>query len=368
MRIVYLIIFCLSVLAPSAQNMALNHTNGNEPFVCSYKCNNSFNNLKKTCIPISVSLLRQEPIKNYNVNPYDEFNLIIAALRRDRGNPFPLLYSFRDCESVCNAASVMVDSIKYIFYNQNFLNNIKSTNDKLKWIVRSIIAHEIGHHILDHTLIGGSSIYPEQRRKQELRADYFSAFVIRQFPGATLDDALSGLNSFDVNTYYPKSPDEEDGSDYPTLENRKIAINEGFNDNDNSSLRIAMFRNIDSVALVSYNRSGKSIILHEIDKAISFGNFREVKEKIDLLNKQDLKTEEKNALLKLQLLVNEKLNRQDNSSVVIDKPSVIAEEDIKNLKELYEKYKKGKTEFDKKKAESLLKSIKALESKLERSG
>ena len=133
MRKLLFIIPCLYFLKINGQNMALLQTNNQ--LLCSYKCNNSFSNLKVNCFANTLRPIRDEPMKSYDVNPYEEFNLIISTLKRDRNNPFPLLYSFRECESVCNAASVIVDYIKYIFYNQNFLNNLNSTNIKLPVLV-----------------------------------------------------------------------------------------------------------------------------------------------------------------------------------------------------------------------------------------
>lgn len=336
----------------------------NDPFVCSFKCNSSFSNIKATCFSGTGALMGQKPVPPGNINPYEEFQLILTILRKDRGNPFPLLYSFRECKSICNAASVCIDSMQYIFYNQEFLNTIKSTNPNAKWAVRAIIAHEIGHHILEHTLVTGANVYPQEKRKLELRADYFSAFVIKQFPGGTLDNALAGIGTFDKNTYIPANAADENVSDYPTLENRAIAVNQGFSDNDQAPLKIAMFRNIDSIGELSIKNWGRSIIMHEINQDIAFSNYKGAKEKIDQLLNESVNQQDKLPLIKIQTLLNDEIKKIDNHSIQLTNPTpVIKPADIDVLKSLYEQYKRGKTDLDKIKTESLKKTIDVLEFK-----
>lgn len=330
--------------------------------VCSFKCASNNSSVITQCFSAQGIMAAVKPIEPFNVNAYAEFDLVIATLKKDRDNPYPLSYSFRSCDHVCNAASVMIDSLRYIYYNPAFLNNLSSTSAQLKWVVRSIIAHEIGHHLLDHTLPGQGNLFPAGRRRQELHADYFSAFVIKQFPGATIDDALSGIRSLNAATYIPRNDIEESTSDYPTLANRETAIREAFEADNNSPLRIAMFKSLDSVALATAKRSGSSIILHELDRAIAFNNMKEALEKINLLKQLPVSNEEKSAIQKLENIATEQVSKTGVSSI---NPSSteMKKEEMDVLKNLYEELKKKKSPADKVKAEALLKSIKELESR-----
>jgi hypothetical protein len=341
--------------------------------LCLAQCSNGTNNVISNCfqsattligtalIPNQFALVRKDPIPDYFANPYAEFDLVIATLKKDVNNPYPLTYTFRTCDQVCNAASVMVDTGRYIFYNQFFLNNLRSTSAEVKWIVRSIIAHEIGHHILEHTLPSAGDRYPEQRRKQELLADYFSAFVIKQFPGSTLDNALAGINSLDAAQYTPQNDVLEVSADYPTLAHRREAIIEGFTHDPTNPLRIAMFKRLDSIGARNLQKLGRTIILREIDKQLSFNNIREAQEKLSQLEKhQTLSPEEKTAIDNLKSQLNKLSNPIDQST--IDNIQV-SETDIENLRSLYDKIKNSRIQADKLKAESLKKTIQKLEEK-----
>ncbi|MEX6688813.1 hypothetical protein QTN47_15000 [Danxiaibacter flavus] len=329
--------------------------------LCLAQCSNSTNNVVANCFQSTTSLVRTSPIREYDANPYAEFDLVIATLKKDINNPYPLTYTFRSCEQVCNAASVMIDTSRFIFYNQFFLNNLHSTSAELKWIVRCIIAHEIGHHILEHTLPGSGNLYPEQRRKQELLADYFSAFVIKQFPGSTLNNALAGINALDPSQYIPQNDLQETSAEYPTLANRRKAIIEGFTQDSTNPLRIAMFKKLDSIGVRNLQRLGSTIILREIDKQISFNNIKEAREKLAQLEKQkSLSPAEKTAIGNLKSQIDKLNNRPGQSS--IDNIQ-LNETDIENLKNLYDNIKNSTQQDDKKKAESLKKTIQELEKK-----
>ncbi|MBK8495287.1 MAG: hypothetical protein IPL50_09835 [Chitinophagaceae bacterium] len=123
-----------------------------------------------------------------------------------------------------------------------------------------------------------------------------------------------------------------------------------------------MFRDIDSIALLSYKNRGRSIILHEIDQDISFSNYKSAKEKIDQMLNEYMNQEEKVPLLKIQALLNDEIKKTENHSIPLNDPAtIIKPADIDILKELYEKFKRGKTDQDKIKSESLKKMIQVLE-------
>lgn len=83
--------------------------------------------------------------------------------------------------NVPNASALINGNIRYIIYNQNFMQNVRQQTNN-KWGAISIMAHEVGHHLNAHTLSGGS------RPDKELEADYFSGFVLQKM-GAKIEDA-----------------------------------------------------------------------------------------------------------------------------------------------------------------------------------
>jgi hypothetical protein len=71
---------------------------------------------------------------------------------------------------------------RYILYNPDFISYVNKTAGD-KWPSIFILAHEIGHHLNGHTLLGISS-----RPDIELEADEFAGFILEKL-GASLYDA-----------------------------------------------------------------------------------------------------------------------------------------------------------------------------------
>jgi hypothetical protein len=83
-----------------------------------------------------------------------------------------------------NAAAAMAKGKKYILYNPLFIAILYKATGSNRWAPISILAHEIGHHLLGHTLQRNGGSQPSL----ELEADEFSGFVLRRM-GASLEDA-----------------------------------------------------------------------------------------------------------------------------------------------------------------------------------
>ncbi|MCW3079355.1 MAG: hypothetical protein JWR87_785 [Segetibacter sp.] len=83
---------------------------------------------------------------------------------------------------VDNAAAVIYQNIRYILYNPSFIDQLDNAA-RDKWASISVIGHEIGHHLLGHTLDGRGSQIPK-----ELEADEYSGLVLRRM-GASLQQA-----------------------------------------------------------------------------------------------------------------------------------------------------------------------------------
>lgn len=333
---------------------AIGQASLNASFVCSYKCDNNFDFLKNNCRnPIRAAT----PLKNTTaVNVYTEFDQVIALLKRDNSYLDTLSYQFTSCDRVCNAASVVVNSIQMIYYNPTFVAHLSGNNEQLKWAVRAIIAHEIGHHILGHTL--NPTTTAVERRKQELRADYFSGFVIKQFIGSTLENAQEGLKSLDPQTYRPATAAEEANDTYPLLSSRLEAVAEGFSDETGTPKRLGMFRNIDSIARQDYLLLGRSRIFRVLDKDIAYGKWQDVLGLLGQLKLIPLLPEERQQIDIFSSDLDNKIKEQLKSKITSD--------DVKKIKEVVEDLKKGSTE-DREKAKSLEKSLMELERLRQRS-
>ena len=130
------------------------------------------------------------------------------------------------CENIPNAMAISLKGIKYIFYNREFMSQINLYTNY--WSNMSILAHEVGHHINQHTvdalLILNDVVEVEslsESRKMELEADEFAGFVLAKL-GATLtqaSEAVALLPSNENDTY----------STHPSKSKRIAAITKGHN-------------------------------------------------------------------------------------------------------------------------------------------
>lgn len=88
---------------------------------------------------------------------------------------------------IANAAAAMAKGKRYILYNPVFITLLYRATGSNRWAPISILAHEIGHHLIGHTQLSTGS-HPQT----ELEADEFSGFVLRRM-GASLDDATLAM-------------------------------------------------------------------------------------------------------------------------------------------------------------------------------
>ncbi|WP_439496528.1 hypothetical protein [Bosea sp. (in: a-proteobacteria)] len=114
--------------------------------------------------------------------------------------------------NVPNAAAVIQNGIRYILYNQAFINQITQQTSS-EWGAWSIMAHEVGHHLNGHTLQPGGSKPPT-----ELEADEFAGFAVQKI-GGTLDQALSPY----------KTMNPAGSSTHPPRDARLTAVTKGWN-------------------------------------------------------------------------------------------------------------------------------------------
>lgn len=113
---------------------------------------------------------------------------------------------------VDNAAAVVYQNQRYILYNPSFINRLDDAASD-KWASISVVAHEIGHHLLGHTLDGRGSKLPK-----ELAADEFSGAVMHSM-GATLQQSQRAMQL--IGSPYASAT-------HPGLQDRLAAISKGW--------------------------------------------------------------------------------------------------------------------------------------------
>ena len=87
------------------------------------------------------------------------------------------------------AATIAPDGItRVILYRRSWMEDLKNST-RTDWSATSVLAHEVGHHLNNHTFEGGGSNRPD-----ELEADKFSGYVLARM-GATLDEAQIAMRT-----------------------------------------------------------------------------------------------------------------------------------------------------------------------------
>eukprot|EP01037_Dinobryon_pediforme_P015202 gene15202-15346_t len=103
--------------------------------------------------------------------------------------------------NVQNALAYMYNGQRMLYYNVNF---IKMAHDDIDpdWAVISILAHEVGHHLLGHIFVIDSNF-----KQRELEADEFSGFIMYRM-GASLDEALVTMRTLGPEQETPSHPEK----------------------------------------------------------------------------------------------------------------------------------------------------------------
>ncbi len=89
-------------------------------------------------------------------------------------------------DDIPNANAYTKGKKRYIKYNNEFLKRVQDSTTT-DWAAISVLAHEIGHHLLGHTLKN-----QESNPGDELAADKYSGFILYQM-GATLEEAKEAM-------------------------------------------------------------------------------------------------------------------------------------------------------------------------------
>jgi formylglycine-generating enzyme required for sulfatase activity len=136
-------------------------------------------------------------------------------------SPLGLVQNFAlvNCPHIENAVAITPSNgMRYIIYDNQFMNRISGSSSD--WAALSILSHEIGHHLLGHTLTGAIDL--ADSRKKELEADKFAGFQMYKM-GASLSQAQQAVRLV-ANEY------DDSYSTHPKLSRRLAAVEEGYRD------------------------------------------------------------------------------------------------------------------------------------------
>jgi len=140
-------------------------------------------------------------------------------------------FSLFPCDGIPNAAAFTFNGDRYIFYNKDFMSNIKNKTNEISNIF--ILAHEVGHHVNYHTkdlllAMSGDLKIPalSEKRKQELEADEFAGFVMARLGYSIMEtkEAIKNLK----DDWRTQEHNDDQHSTHPTILKRLGAINIGY--------------------------------------------------------------------------------------------------------------------------------------------
>ena len=106
--------------------------------------------------------------------------------------------------NVAEAVSGLSDGRRYVLYNQFSLANLERSREG-KWVLLGILAHQVGHQILEHSF----ATDPDTRHAEELAAEAEAGRILRSF-GATLAEARLALTRRNESTPHPRYPSAAD--------------------------------------------------------------------------------------------------------------------------------------------------------------
>ncbi len=98
---------------------------------------------------------------------------------------------------VKNAIAFVEGEKRIILYSENYLTRLLNKT-QTDWAAYGVLAHEVGHHLNNHTLSTHSKKNGISRLQQELSADKFSGMILGRL-GATLEEAQAAIKSTNIN-------------------------------------------------------------------------------------------------------------------------------------------------------------------------
>lgn len=198
MRLTLLFIFLFTIISYSQETQPSNFQENKEI---------------EECLNVRKSINSNSIAEKYS---YDEIiNKIVNSVGLKKN------FTLIECQNIRNAVAYpkfIKDKgfARYIAYDREFMDEIeKNSND---WSKVGILAHEIGHHLNNHTFYKSSS--KEEQRAKEIESDEFAGFVLQRL-GATLDESKSFLKVISFDT-------DDSSSTHPKRSKRLKAIEKGY--------------------------------------------------------------------------------------------------------------------------------------------
>jgi hypothetical protein len=119
--------------------------------------------------------------------------------------------------NVKNARASFKD-VRYIFYSQQFMENF-SNQSRTRWAAYFLLAHEIGHHVLNHNFKEKTK---EKRHQNEFQADTFATRVLFRL-GARYDEVMAGIKTFDDEGESESHPDADARAEFIAVTYKQLA-------------------------------------------------------------------------------------------------------------------------------------------------
>lgn len=109
-------------------------------------------------------------------------------------------------QQVSNAAAIISRGKRYITYNVDFLTDFEGRS-LTSWSAKFLLAHEIGHHYLEHSLGGNTQA---ENHRNEFEADRFAAGILAKMD-ADLNETIGGISTLvefqNTNSFSHPMPD-----------------------------------------------------------------------------------------------------------------------------------------------------------------
>jgi len=154
-------------------------------------------NLKSVCSINSTTI--EEEIEIFQPNERELFEL--KTILNYQGLSENSINFFKS--DIQYAFAVVIDNKRYIIYNDDYFKDIDK-NTESYWNSLFVIAHEVGHHLIGHTLTDKKS-----SNESELEADKFAGNLLYKM-GASIESSTSFIDKYATTDKSKSHPNKDD--------------------------------------------------------------------------------------------------------------------------------------------------------------